>query len=187
MRYVNLTEWVDFSWRCWPFSLTEQQSTLSNHRLLMQKGVVHKWYNKTWKKESVISKCQVFNSFLFHFGCFDLIMLLLVKQHGSCETKIIFNDTKGTCNLSNTVQAPCQVSEWFLPTLLIVVFLFSPTSFFPLTALFILSGFIFHTYFTIPFLIQILVLLKLWVVSSDFTNLILHFASPVLWIFSRKC
>lgn len=77
----------------------------------------------------------------------------------------MFNNTKGTHNLSNKVQTPCQASEWFCPTLLILVFPFPPTYFLLLAALLRFSSFlfIFLTYLMIPFLLQILFLLELYV------------------------
>lgn len=65
----------------------------------------------------------------FHFGSSDRIMFPLIKQHDNCETKIMFHETKGKCNLSNKIQASCQVSEWFCAMTLIMVLSLPPTSF----------------------------------------------------------
>lgn len=80
-------------------------------------------------------------------------MFPLIKQHDNCEKKLMFSETKGKCNLSNKVQASCQVFEWFCPLQLILVLLFLLTSLlfisfgFPASFLF---SYIFHNALSAP-------------------------------------
>lgn len=76
-----------------------------------------------------------------------------MKQHDNYEIKIMFNETKGKCKVSNKVQTSCQASEGFFPMPLILVLSFPHTSFLLISFGFLASflfSYIFHNAFSAP-------------------------------------